>query len=366
MAKGGYAAMIIILTVVLTLIIILAGVFIARYYSRFQSISTLNKVSNYADFNIYKMNIKYNYSIDKIIEKGITDDQSFVNAIASESLPFLPININAPKFACSAFTMRAKNGNILMGRNYDFKNDSSALLVYCNPKNGYKSVATAALDNIKANVADESIKTKLTCLIAPFVCLDGMNEKGVSIAVLTLDSKPTRQSTGKPTIGTTLAIRLVLDRAASTQEAVDLLSKYDMFATSGRDYHFYITDASGDGRVVEYDCDNPKRPLIATPIRTITNFYGMYIDKVLPNQKNGVYGHGKERYDKIEKVFESESGNYTTESAWNALKSASQLPNPMDITSNTQWSIVYNDTDLTAKIVLRRNWKDAYSYSINY
>ena len=36
-----------------------------------------------------------------------------------------------------------------------------------------------------------------------------------------------------------LAIRLVLDRAATTQEAVDLLlDGYDMFATSGRDYHF--------------------------------------------------------------------------------------------------------------------------------
>ena len=59
--------------------------------------------------------------------------------------------------------------------------------------------------------------------------------------VLTLDSDPTYQQTGKPMIATTLAIRLVLDRAATTAEAVELLSKYDMFASSGRDYHFYIT-----------------------------------------------------------------------------------------------------------------------------
>lgn len=328
--------------------------------------ASITKVSNYYDFNIYKMNVRYNYNIDKIIEKGITDDQSFVNAIVNESLPYLPISIKAPKFACSAFTMVAKNGDVLMGRNYDFKNNSSALLVYCSPKDGYKSVATAALDNINANVPDASIKSKLTCLTAPFICLDGMNEKGVSIAVLTHDSKPTRQNTGKLKIGTTLAIRLVLDRAATTQEAVDLLNKYDMFATSGRDYHFYITDSNGDGRVVEYDCNSPKRTLTATPIRTITNFYGLYIDKVLQNQKNGIYGHGKERYDKIEAVFEKEKNKLTTDSAWKALQASSQLPNPEDITSNTQWSIVYNDSDLTADIVIHRNWNDIYSYGLNY
>ena len=61
-------------------------------------------------------------------------------------------------------------------------------------------------------------------------------------------------------------IRLILDRAATTEEAVELLNQYDMFATSGRDYHFYITDASGDGRVVEYDCESETREMVATPI----------------------------------------------------------------------------------------------------
>ena len=55
-------------------------------------------------------------------------------------------------------------------------------------------------------------------------------------------------------------------RAATTEEAVELLNQYDMFATSGRDYHFYITDASGDGRVVEYDCESETREMVATPI----------------------------------------------------------------------------------------------------
>ena len=80
-----------------------------------------------------------------------------------------------------------------------------------------------------------------------------------------------------------------------------------MFASGGRDYHFYITDASGDGRVVEYDCDDPARPLVDTPAAAATNFYALYPDRVKPNQRNDIYGHGRERYDAVLEVFDHNS-----------------------------------------------------------
>ena len=57
-------------------------------------------------------------------------------------------------------------------------------------------------------------------------------------------------------------------------------------------------------------------------------------------------------------VFENEKGNYTGDTVWNAMKSAAQDPDPDAITSNTQWSVSYNNTDLSADIVIRRNWND--------
>ncbi len=339
--------------------------FVCIYFTRIQTIRSIEKMTAYGDgYNLYRMDVKYDYNLDKIIESGLSDDQSMVNAIVKEALPLLPVSIQAPSFGCTAFTMRDTDGAVHMGRNYDFKDDTSAMLVCCTPRNGYTSVALAALNNISANTPDAGAKQRLSALTAPFVCLDGMNEKGVSIAVLTLDSAPAVQSSGKPVITTTLAIRLVLDRAATTQEAVELLRGYDMRATSGRDYHFYITDASGDGRVVEYDCDDPDRALVETKTEAATNFFIMYQDKVLPNQKNGVYGHGRERYDAVLTVFE-ESASHTNDTAWQALKAAVQDPNPQDITSNTQWSLNYNNTDLTVEIVLRRNWQDVLRYDLN-
>lgn len=342
--------------IILALLVIYAG--------RIRTIASIEKVTSYDDgYNLYLIDVKYNYDLDAIIDYGIVDDESMVDAIVSEALPILPVTIKTPSFGCTAFTMTDENGDVHMGRNYDFRNDTSAMLVYCTPKNGYKSVGFAALDNISANAPEKSIKSKLAALTAPFICLDGMNEKGVSIAVLTLDSELTHQNTGKPVIATTLAIRMVLDRAASTEEAVKLLEGYDMFASAGRDYHFYITDASGDGRVVEYDCNSADRKLVATKTDVATNFFIMYEEKVLPDQRNGIYGHGRERYDVVLNIFD-EQEIHTDNTVWDALKAASQEPNPNDITSNTQWSINYNDTELTASVTLRRKWNDVVLYDL--
>lgn len=348
-----------VLLVLLSLVVIAAVAFLVLYFTRIQTFSSIEKLTDYEDgYNLYSMDVKYDYNLDNIIDYGIKDDQTMIDAIVKEAMPLLPVKIKAPNFGCTALTLTDKDGDVHMGRNYDFSKDTSSMLVYCTPKDGYKSIAFAALDNASANVPDENIKSKLASLTAPFICLDGMNEKGVSIAVLTLDTEPVHQNTGKPVISTTLAIRLVLDRAATTEEAVELLKSYDMFASSGRDYHFYITDASGDGRVIEYDINGEPRELIDTPSEAVTNFLIRHKEEVLPNQKNGIYGHGRERYDAVLKVLDTEKGNYTNDTVWNALKSAAQDPNPDDITSNTQWSISYNNTDLTAEIAIRRNWED--------
>ena len=126
--------------------------------------------------------------------------------------------------------------------------------------------------------------------MAPFACLDGVNERGVSIAVLTLDSAPTHQVSGRQHINTALAIRLVLDRAASTQEAVELLARYDMHAMADRDYHFFLNDASGDSRAIEYDPYDPDRPLIDLPVRQMTNFFARYQDMVLQTRRTASWG----------------------------------------------------------------------------
>lgn len=330
----------------------------ALYATRIQTVCSLRRITDYDDgYNLYRMNISYDYDLSAVIRHGIRDDRDLVDAICREAFPLLPISVEVPRFGCTAFSLTDRDGQVLTGRNYDFRNDTSALLVYCAPKDGYRSMALAALDNISANDPEQNLKTRLATLTAPFICLDGLNEKGVSIAVLTLDSEPTRQQTGKPQISTTVAIRLVLDHAATTEEAIELLRGYDMYAANGRDYQFYITDASGNAQAVAYDLGEERR-LIAVPSQVVTNFFISYQDRVLPFRHNGVYGHGRERYDTVMRLFSEHADDLSETVAWEALKASSQLPNPQDVTSNTQWSVVYNNTNLTAQIVLRRHWGD--------
>ena len=334
------------------------------YKTRMASIETLKKIEPFkSDYNVYEMDIKYDYNSDNIIG-NFTDTESFVKAVAAEALPGIPFDLKLPNYGCTAFVMRDKNGEVFTGRNYDFKLDTSALLVRCQPKNGYKSMGFAALNNVGADNADSSIMTKLACLFGPYICNDGVNEKGVSIAVLTLDSEPTNQNNGKKKIATSLAIRLVLDNADSTQKAVDILREYDMVAANGRDYHFFIADSTGDSRVVEWDCMSPTRELVETKINAITNFYAKYIGQVKSYQRNGIYGHGRERYDKVITVLENNKDNLTKEVAWEALKSASSAPNPESVTSNTQWSVIFSNTNLTADMVQRRLWDTHYSFNL--
>lgn len=326
--------------------------------SRLKTISSIKKMSEYDDYNLYAMNVEYDYNIGRIIDSWDGSDVSLVNSILNEAVPGIPIEIKVPQFGCTAFSADIGN-KVFMGRNYDFKRDTSAMMVKCRPNNGLASLAFCALDNLSVNNPLNSESDRATCLASPFVCLDGINEKGVSIAVLTLDSQPTKQNTGKKKISTSLAIRLVLDNASSVDEAVELFKQYDMIANAGRDYHFFVSDPSGQSVSIEYDCDSLDRPIVTTHTFVLTNFFSIHENMVVPNQKNGPYGHGKERFDAVLEELGTDNPD-----VWKALKVSSQSPNPDDITSNTQWSIAFDNTDPSAEICLRRHWNDKFRFTL--
>ena len=80
-----------------------------------------------------------------------------------------------------------------------------------------------------------------------------------------------------------------------------------------------------------------------------------------------LFEHSRPYFSDVAVTLSPDSGNpcgaifdyeevYNSDVAWEALKAASQEPSEEEVTSNTQWSIVYDDTNLTAEIALRRNW----------
>lgn len=127
-----------VLAALLAAVLVFAGI----YFTRIQTLNSIEKLTGYADgFNLYHMDVRYSYSLDDMMSYGVRDNQTMINVISKAALPFFPVKIQAPEFGCTAFTLTDRNGAVHMGRNYDFRNNTSAMLVCCTPENGYKSVA---------------------------------------------------------------------------------------------------------------------------------------------------------------------------------------------------------------------------------
>ena len=185
---------------------------------------------------------------------------------------------------CSAFACPEKKGKeFLMGRNFDFNhivNGNRVMIpiiaVHTAPRDGKKSVSF--VDGLFINYTSGFYtdgKSDLSMLMAlPYLMMDGINEDGFAISVLKLDGKPTlQQDPGKKKIFTTVAMRMLLDRASTVDQAISMLKEYNMCMDKDprASYHFFMADAKGNYAIVEYvDSDiqvNPSKMEVLTADR---------------------------------------------------------------------------------------------------
>ena len=136
-------------------------------------------------------------------------------------------------------------------------NNSSTICFRTTPKDGYASIAMMPLCGFSIGETfgqdPMSLLSRAEMLASPYLCTDGMNEKGVMTAILNLDSSEIHYYSEKPDIITFVAVRMILDRAASVDEALAMLEKYDFHSMTGVAQHLFISDASGRSVVVEWN-----------------------------------------------------------------------------------------------------------------
>lgn len=207
----------------------------------------------------------------------------------------------------------------------------------------------------------KNLLNRIITLAAPYAPLDGMNEKGLAIGVLIITEGVVHQDTGKVPITTTSAIRMVLDKAATVDEAIALLKQYDMHLSGETGYHFQIADASGDTAIVEY-INNEMHVLTKEEGYTAATNFVLYNDLNL--------GYGQDRYEKIKEAQEATNGIMTEEEALDLLlnvpaQGVREVEGSSEgIPSDTQWSSVYNLDDLTLQICTSRDRSRIYNYSL--
>lgn len=332
----------------------LACIFLLTFRNELKTITHIEKVNNYP---FYKMDYAGDYGLDELLENGVSSDAELAQFATKKLLKGIPIKINVPNLGCTTFNVETKDHDHLFARNFDLTKDPT-MIVKTHPKNGYKSISMVnpGIIGIKdGNISKLSKKVML--LVAPYIPLDGINEKGVSIAVLRLPDKPTNQKTNKTDITTTIAIRMVLDRASSVNQAVKLLSKYDMHSSANTAYHFQIADQKGNSAVVEYVDNHLKILSSKKQPQVATNFY-------LSPGAHYMKGNGQDRYVVVKNRLKSKDNTLSTSQAMSLLQDVHMEKNSKN-KMETQWSTVYNLDQKTMELVIGHNPKNKYTYQVN-
>ncbi|MDE6592456.1 MAG: linear amide C-N hydrolase, partial [Oscillospiraceae bacterium] len=273
------------------------------------------------------------YGFDLFLEQGGADSDQAV-------LQFLNNNIfqgnsglqmDGDVFGCSTVSVKNANGGYFFGRNFDWQT-CDALVVTSYPQEGYASVSTVNLGFIRqgAGTAANMLTEKMLTIAALYAPLDGMNEKGLCVSVnMIQDNATIRQDTGKADITTTTAIRLMLDKAATVEEALELLGQYDLHASFNYMIHFAIADSEGNSAAVEY-IDNE---MVVTQTPILTNYY------LAEGEKQGIgTSQSHTRFEILEKTLK-EYPSMTAPQVRDALDSVSK--DNFDEFESTEWSIVF-------------------------
>ena len=145
-----------VLLALLLLVLLAAAGFGVLYAGRLRTVNSIEKITDYSDYNLYRMDVRYDYSIDDVINYGIADNQSMIDAILKETLPLLPIHMKAPQFGCSAFAT-VQDRHIVMGRNYDFKRDTSLQIRGAGRAGQYLGQPAGCEHGEKARLPDRTV-----------------------------------------------------------------------------------------------------------------------------------------------------------------------------------------------------------------
>lgn len=359
--------------------------------SKLKMIYSLKDIDHKNQGRFYEMHYTADYKLEEALNAQLTSLQGLTAFLATNLFDRIPDNATKVSYnaGCSAFAAPdPANGNYYMGRNFDFchtdesKNEVpiSAIVVHTTSAQGKKSISVvdSYWVGLKQGFFTDG-KSDLSILMAlPYLLMDGINEDGFAIGVLHLGGNPTKQDApGKLSINTTIAMRMLLDRATSVDNAIELLKQYNMNMESpaGGNYHFFMADAGGNYAIIEYIFEGegtdstPNKMMVFNQndtMRYVTNFY------VTPTlAKDTVIGggsqRGKWRYNTMKETMKMNAYKLTGDQAMDLLKAVATDANPKDPTSHTQWSSLYNLTQKSLDIAILKEYgkEEVQHFSLN-
>ena len=313
------------------------------------------------DDGLYYMEYKGDDGFKELMDCGGCND---VSVLASYVMKFLskghfkPDSINVPikPVGCSTLTVKTPKDGVMMARNFDYPY-GTALIMHTIPDEGYESITTFSTDffGFGENYKPEGYKNQYMALTGLFMALDGLNEKGLAIAVLDAGDKVvTRQDTSKPDLTTTTAVQYLLKNAANIDEALALLKASDMNSDPGSAYHFSMADATGRSVAVEY----VENQMVGTESPFVTNHY-------LCEEKFLVGLHeGDHRHEKLMEQYNAAGGLMNADQLTKVIASVTQLPEKGAIVGGTLWTMVMDLSHPSVTYYSRRHFDKPFHFEL--
>ena len=334
---------------------------------------------------LYQMEYKAAYDLEDVIEKDVDTNGELLDYIMGRIGKGLPIKMSSAQVAgedgelatmnCTSFqAVKAGEDGFWYGRNYDyFKNPT--MVTISRPKKGYASIAVSDMSHFGYSLEKlpDSFIKKASCLAAIYAPVDGINEAGLCTSIMALPKQASQQDTDKHDVGTSIIMRLWLDRCATVQEALDLAASLDIRhdATVGSGYHYMIADALGDAAVLEFDKEDGWKSMVVRkdPYKNymlVTNhllsekYYTTEPDEAVGNPHSRSWW----RYETAGGYLDSHQGVLTLEQAQECLSLVhwKDLVWDTGTVEDTQFSNVYDQKAITLDL---RNWND-YDTTIHF
>ena len=144
-------------------------------------------------------------------------------------------------------------------------------------------------------------------------------------------------------------MRMLLDKCATTQEAIEMLAQYDMHSSAGMPYHLLTSDKSGHTAVIEWP--DQKMPLVDTALAT--NFQ-------LSEGKDFGVGIGQDRFEIMENKLNT--SDYTL-NAQEAMKLLEDVKIEWNGEWATEWSVVYHMDDFAVDFSNDMDYDNIHHFS---
>jgi hypothetical protein len=306
----------------LLILIVLAVTIIALNANKIRTIMSLTKVD---DYPLYSLTYYGGYDYEKPIIKD--------------------------EIKCSAFLATNDKGEPIFCRNLDYtlSNHPIAALHTAAPGK-YASISMSDLYYFgydEKNLPSRSLIKGWGLLNAPKIPIDGMNEYGVALAMLSVSSVGEDKDSDKPIIDEVACNRLILDNAKNVDEAIGQIKKYNLKFNEGP-IHYIIADSSGDSAVVEFIDGKIVVTKKQKSYQVVTNFV---IAKDIDAKM------GLDRYDLACSELDKAKGQLTEKKAMELLSKVSQ--------GGTLWSIIYNLKTGEVQVAMNKKYNQIRKFKLN-